>query len=116
MKLTAVCMECFREAAYTKRLGLEKEVPPLASAQGVGGLRPWRLSPTLTRPSLQVEVIGGADKYHSVCRQCYFKKSSAQTAETDNKENCLVLGQPAEASAVRKLFAPQQVLQYNSAN
>ncbi|XP_052053475.1 thymidine kinase, cytosolic isoform X2 [Apodemus sylvaticus] len=88
VKLTAVCMECFREAAYTKRLGLEKEV----------------------------EVIGGADKYHSVCRQCYFKKSSAQTVETDNKENCLVLGQPAEASAVRKLFAPQQVLQYNSAN
>ncbi|GAB1297115.1 Thymidine kinase, cytosolic [Apodemus speciosus] len=84
VKLTAVCMECFREAAYTKRLGLEKEV----------------------------EVIGGADKYHSVCRLCYFKK----TAETDNKENCLVLGQPAEASAVRKLFAPQQVLQYNSAN
>ena len=26
VKLTAVCMECFREAAYTKRLGVEKEV------------------------------------------------------------------------------------------
>ncbi|XP_028608658.1 thymidine kinase, cytosolic [Grammomys surdaster] len=88
VKLTAVCMECFREAAYTKRLGLEKEV----------------------------EVIGGADKYHSVCRQCYFKKPSAQTAVLDNKENCPVLGQSGEASAVRKLFAPQQVLQYNSAN
>ncbi|XP_036766306.1 thymidine kinase, cytosolic isoform X2 [Manis pentadactyla] len=25
VKLTAVCMECFREAAYTKRLGTEKE-------------------------------------------------------------------------------------------
>ena len=57
VKLTAVCMECFREAAYTKRLGLEKEV----------------------------EVIGGADKYHSVCRLCYFKKSSAQAAGSDNK-------------------------------
>ncbi|XP_034362226.1 thymidine kinase, cytosolic [Arvicanthis niloticus] len=88
VKLTAVCMECFREAAYTKRLGLEKEV----------------------------EVIGGADKYHSVCRLCYFKKSSAQTAGLDNKENCPVLGQSGEASAVRKLFVPQQVLQYNSAN
>ncbi|XP_014387213.1 PREDICTED: thymidine kinase, cytosolic, partial [Myotis brandtii] len=44
VKLNAVCMECFREAAYTKRLGLEKEV----------------------------EVIGGADKYHAVCRLCYF--------------------------------------------
>uniref|UniRef100_F7EBQ4 Thymidine kinase n=1 Tax=Monodelphis domestica TaxID=13616 RepID=F7EBQ4_MONDO len=25
VKLIAVCMECFREAAYTKRLGMEKE-------------------------------------------------------------------------------------------
>ncbi|XP_031207806.1 thymidine kinase, cytosolic isoform X2 [Mastomys coucha] len=88
VKLTAVCMECFREAAYTKRLGLEKEV----------------------------EVIGGADKYHSVCRLCYFKKSSAQTAGIEDKENCPVLVQPGEAPAVRKLFAPQQVLQYSSAN
>lgn len=36
VKLTAVCMECFREAAYTKRLGLEKEVAPCASVHGVG--------------------------------------------------------------------------------
>lgn len=26
VKLTAVCMQCFREASYTKRLGVEKEV------------------------------------------------------------------------------------------
>ncbi|XP_075072824.1 thymidine kinase, cytosolic [Mixophyes fleayi] len=45
VKLNAVCMECYREASYTKRLGSEKEV----------------------------EVIGGADKYHSVCRPCFFK-------------------------------------------
>uniref|UniRef100_A0A8B9JHR4 Thymidine kinase n=1 Tax=Astyanax mexicanus TaxID=7994 RepID=A0A8B9JHR4_ASTMX len=43
VKLNAVCMECFKEASYTKRLGAEKEV----------------------------EVIGGADKYHAVCRACY---------------------------------------------
>lgn len=88
VKLTAVCMECFREAAYTKRLGMEKEV----------------------------EVIGGADKYHSVCRLCYFKKSPVKPSGPDNKENLPVLGQPGEASAVRKLFAPHQVLQHNSAN
>lgn len=91
VKLTAVCMECFREAAYTKRLGMEKEV----------------------------EVIGGADKYHSVCRLCYFKKSPVKPSgpdNKDNKENLPVLGQPGEASAVRKLFAPHQVLQHNSAN
>ncbi|KAM4823291.1 thymidine kinase, cytosolic [Urocitellus parryii] len=88
VKLTAVCMECFREAAYTKRLGLEKEV----------------------------EVIGGADKYHSVCRLCYFKKSSVQPAGQDNKENCLALGRAGEAAAVRKLFAPQLVLQSSPTN
>ncbi|XP_045144754.1 thymidine kinase, cytosolic-like [Echinops telfairi] len=73
VKLTAVCMECFREAAYTKRLGAEKEA----------------------------EVIGGADKYHSVCRLCYFKKAAGQ-----DKENCPVPGRLGEMPA-RKLFAPQ---------
>ncbi|XP_060950035.1 thymidine kinase, cytosolic [Limanda limanda] len=43
VKLHAVCMQCYREAAYTKRIGAEKEV----------------------------EVIGGADKYQAVCRSCY---------------------------------------------
>ncbi|KAM5135117.1 thymidine kinase, cytosolic-like [Mantella aurantiaca] len=55
VKLNAVCMECYREASYTKRLGAEKEV----------------------------EVIGGADKYQSVCRQCYFKKQQPP----EGKEN-----------------------------
>ncbi|XP_026908359.1 thymidine kinase, cytosolic isoform X2 [Acinonyx jubatus] len=90
VKLTAVCMECFREAAYTKRLGAEKEV----------------------------EVIGGADKYHSVCRLCYFKKASGLPAGPDGKENknCPLLGKPGEASGARKLFAPHQILQCSSAN
>ncbi|KAH7948708.1 hypothetical protein HPB49_001172 [Dermacentor silvarum] len=43
IKLSAVCMLCYAEAAYTKRRGQEKEV----------------------------EVIGGADKYMAVCRACY---------------------------------------------
>ncbi|XP_069511351.1 thymidine kinase, cytosolic [Ambystoma mexicanum] len=45
VKLNAVCMECYREAAYTKRLGAEKEV----------------------------EVMGGSEKYQAVCRRCYLK-------------------------------------------
>ncbi|XP_069809005.1 thymidine kinase, cytosolic isoform X2 [Dendropsophus ebraccatus] len=53
VKLNAVCMECYREAAYTKRLGAEKEV----------------------------EVIGGADKYHSVCRLCYFRNQQPEGKE-----------------------------------
>jgi len=42
-KLNAVCMLCFKDAAFTKRLGSET----------------------------QIEVIGGADKYIAVCRSCF---------------------------------------------
>ena len=42
-KLTAVCMQCFGPGAFSKRLGSETEV----------------------------ELIGGADKYIAVCRQCF---------------------------------------------
>ncbi|XP_007483002.1 thymidine kinase, cytosolic isoform X2 [Monodelphis domestica] len=88
VKLTAVCMECFREAAYTKRLGIEKEV----------------------------EVIGGADKYHSVCRLCYFKKVSGQSTGLENKENCPQSGKPGDTTSCRKLFPSQQILQCSSSN
>ena len=43
MKLKAVCMVCFKDAAFTKRLGSEKAI----------------------------ELIGGTDKYMAVCRTCY---------------------------------------------
>ncbi|KAM8943802.1 thymidine kinase, cytosolic isoform 1-T1 [Lycaon pictus] len=133
VKLTAVCMECFREAAYTKRLGSEKEVaspacPCLLGGGGVGG-RCAAAPPTPAQCRLflslgQVEVIGGADKYHSVCRLCYFKKASGPPMGLDsreNKENVLVPvpgkpGEGKEATGVRKLFAPQHVLQCSPAN
>uniref|UniRef100_A0A673JX47 Thymidine kinase n=1 Tax=Sinocyclocheilus rhinocerous TaxID=307959 RepID=A0A673JX47_9TELE len=80
VKLNAVCMQCFKEAAYTKRLGTEQEV----------------------------EVIGGADKYHAVCRACYGGLVAC-------KENCdpqreetpphVMSGKQANQSAPRKLFA-----------
>ncbi|XP_016118816.1 thymidine kinase, cytosolic-like isoform X2 [Sinocyclocheilus grahami] len=79
VKLNAVCMQCFKEAAYTKRLGAEQEV----------------------------EVIGGADKYHAVCRECYGGLVAC-------KENCdpqreetplhVMSGKPPNQSAPRKLF------------
>ncbi|AXN74887.1 thymidine kinase [Akhmeta virus] len=43
VKLTAVCMKCFKEASFSKRLGVETEI----------------------------EIIGGNDMYQSVCRKCY---------------------------------------------
>ncbi|XP_053309156.1 thymidine kinase, cytosolic [Spea bombifrons] len=83
VKLNAVCMECYREASYTKRLGAEKEV----------------------------EVIGGADMYHSVCRQCFFRTP----VPAGGKENQAVRGamdttpcptnpKPAKSIAPRKPF------------
>ncbi|NWI68661.1 KITH protein, partial [Todus mexicanus] len=76
VKLNAVCMECYREASYTKRLGAEREV----------------------------EVIGGADKYHSVCRACYFCKRPPQPG-SENKENVPLGVKQREAAASRKIFA-----------
>jgi len=68
IKLTAVCMTCFAEASYTKRIGIEQEL----------------------------EIIGGADKYMAVCRRCYFstnkeKKlasgdSNSEYSSADEKE------------------------------
>jgi len=49
-KLQAVCMSCFKDAAFSKRISNEDGV----------------------------EVIGGADKYMAVCRHCYY--SSIQVA------------------------------------
>lgn len=44
VKLNSVCMRCFRDAAFTKRLGSEQ----------------------------QDIDIGGAEKYSAVCRNCFF--------------------------------------------
>ncbi|XP_047614538.1 thymidine kinase, cytosolic isoform X2 [Phacochoerus africanus] len=59
----------------------------------------------------KVEVIGGADKYHSVCRLCYFKKTGLPIGldSKENRENGLALG-------VRRLFGPHQLLQCSQAN
>ena len=46
VKLCAVCVECHRDAAFTKRLGAETEVA----------------------------LIGGADKYAAVCRRCWHRR------------------------------------------
>ncbi|XP_054281708.1 thymidine kinase, cytosolic-like isoform X3 [Macrosteles quadrilineatus] len=43
VKLTAVCMSCFNDAAFTKRIGSET----------------------------QVEIIGGVERYMAVCRECH---------------------------------------------
>jgi len=69
IKLTAVCMNCFGEGSYTKRISADKEV----------------------------EVIGGADKYMATCRSCFFAPVIVPASPrvplktmTDTKENVLI--------------------------
>ncbi|KAM9296769.1 thymidine kinase, cytosolic [Gastrophryne carolinensis] len=87
VKLNAVCMECYRyrEAAYTKRLGSEKEV----------------------------EVIGGADKYHSVCRSCFFRKQQQPSEGKENRLHTLrdktcELTKPLPSASPRKALSQLQ--------
>ncbi|XP_038067141.1 thymidine kinase, cytosolic-like [Patiria miniata] len=56
IKLNAVCMVCYQEASYTKRMGAET----------------------------QVEVIGGADKYMAVCRECFNKPAHSSLLPEEN--------------------------------
>uniref|UniRef100_A0A8D2QIY4 Thymidine kinase n=1 Tax=Zonotrichia albicollis TaxID=44394 RepID=A0A8D2QIY4_ZONAL len=50
----------------------------------------------------QVEVIGGADKYHSVCRACYFRARPQQPGP-DNKENVPLGLRQLETAAPRNI-------------
>ncbi|KAK7118965.1 hypothetical protein R3I94_020970 [Phoxinus phoxinus] len=81
VKLNAVCMQCFKEAAYTKRLGAEKEV----------------------------EVIGGSDKYHAVCRRCYGdlmkSKENRDPVRDETPPHHVTSGKALDPSAPRKLFS-----------
>ncbi|EGG22668.1 thymidine kinase [Cavenderia fasciculata] len=62
-KLTAVCMQCFKDAPFTKRIV----------------------------PDETVELIGGADKYISVCRECYHAEdinlNQNQNQNNNNRNN-----------------------------
>lgn len=79
VKLHAVCMQCFKEAAYTKRIGAEKEV----------------------------EVIGGADKYQAVCRKCYgglVDKENSAPFRDETPQHALT-GKLLDPNIPRKLFS-----------
>lgn len=79
VKLHAVCMQCYKEAAYTKRIGAEKEV----------------------------EVIGGADKYQAVCRKCYgglVDKENSAPFRDETPPQALT-GKLVDSGIPRKLFS-----------
>lgn len=50
-KLSSVCSYCHYEASFSKRIGIEK----------------------------QVQIIGGAERYNAVCRNCFFNKTITVT-------------------------------------
>ncbi|XP_074545235.1 thymidine kinase, cytosolic [Halichoeres trimaculatus] len=84
VKLHAVCMQCYKEAAYTKRIGAEKEV----------------------------EVIGGADKYQAACRKCYggLLENKENGAPFRNETpNNVSAGKLSESGIPRKLFSSLQL-------
>lgn len=61
IKLNAVCMQCYREASYTKRIGAETDL----------------------------EVIGGSDKYMAVCRNCFNLPAAGVTSlNLDSTPSC----------------------------
>ncbi|XP_028262168.1 thymidine kinase, cytosolic [Parambassis ranga] len=80
VKLHAVCMQCYKEAAYTKRIGAEKEV----------------------------EVIGGADKYQAVCRKCYGGLMADKENRSPFRNQTplqTITGKLQDSGAQRKLFS-----------
>lgn len=66
VKLKAVCMVCYNDAAFTRRLGSETEVSVSCTPA---------LLYTSTSHMPQIELVGGMDKYMAVCRSCYSMSS-----------------------------------------
>ncbi|ELU05548.1 hypothetical protein CAPTEDRAFT_182750 [Capitella teleta] len=78
IKLTAVCMQCYGEAAFTKRKGHE----------------------------MKLEVIGGADMYLSACRACH--KSPAKVNPLCSPRNKVARSVTDHGNAAKQLFRPSQ--------
>jgi len=75
-KLQAVCMICFRDAAFSRRLGDETAI----------------------------EVIGGADKYVAVCRECFFKPYKPELANQPSPKKQKVVGPPPGSAKLTRAF------------
>jgi thymidine kinase len=76
-KLNAVCMNCFGEAAYTKRTSNEESL----------------------------EVIGGADKYMAACRTCYRLPSVVEATSPREREKAVAAEDLGVSPPKKTLFA-----------
>src|SRR5262249_41606332 len=70
-KLKAVCMLCQGDASFSKRSSLD-----FARVLSLTAIAFLNLSFSLG-DELEVELIGGADKYIAVCRRCYHEPNFA---------------------------------------
>jgi len=88
VKLVAVCMGCFRDAAFSKRITREAGV----------------------------EVIGGADKYMAVCRACYHSPVTVAASPRDRLKDAARKAPLDDVSPAKKiLFNPDSDKVSNSA-
>lgn len=71
VKLTAVCTGCAKPAAFSRRLDAT---------------------------SLEVEDIGGADKYDAVCRACFFAGERAERERFDPDVLASVASSPTDSA------------------
>ena len=98
-KLSAVCIICNEDAAYTRRFTAETAVHRPTSCLSHTQTCPVSLSMSgqlcvNVRSDIckfQVELIGGADKYMAVCRECYHREIPAEfghMTKSQVKEMC----------------------------
>ncbi|GAU92009.1 hypothetical protein RvY_04159-1 [Ramazzottius varieornatus] len=84
-KLSAVCIICNEDAAYTRRFTAEtavhrpsscpRETCPLSMSVS-GQVSSVDIQADISK--FQVELIGGADKYMAVCRECFQREIPAE--------------------------------------
>lgn len=79
-KLVAVCMVCFKDAAFSKRISTEDGV----------------------------EVIGGADKYMAVCRRCYFSPVKVAASPRVAVKTKITHLETDEVSPAKKMLFSQE--------
>lgn len=105
VKLSAVCIVCNEDAAFTRRFSPET---------AVGSPLP-RSIPMRSISEFQVELIGGSDKYMAVCRECYTKElpqEYGKLPDSEVKVRCSPMKRQREehsvngdtTNVVRKLF------------